>query len=172
MQEKGYIFDLVDFSSIRTEIAKNVFRIPNVFNREIDGNQYNLICLWQVIEHVPNPVGYLSDIIKNISDEKCHIFIATPNTTSFGAKYFRSKWKHFVSHHISLFSPTSISVLLERVGLKLLNIDENRMYSTKKSSIARSLIRHGVRLILFKKSNLRAFETDGLCVHGYKIDNK
>lgn len=89
----------------------------NVYNQELislklPSDKYNVITMWQVIEHLNNP--------ETIIEECCRILkpggilaISTPNIQSIGKLLLKEKWGAVEPHvHLSLFTPKSLEQLL------------------------------------------------------------
>ena len=165
MKERGYSFDLFDYSNHRIRIGKELFEINCTYTNEKQvQHKYDILTFWQVIEHVPNPVEYLKSRIELLGNSECHIFVATPNTNSIGAKIFKRNWQQYISHHISLFSYQSIKILFERVGLEMKDYDGHRMYGCTFKDSAKSLLSN----LLQRNKTKKALSTDGLCAYAYK----
>jgi predicted SAM-dependent methyltransferase len=78
--------------------------------------QFDMITLSHVIEHVCNPIAVL---------KKCHrllktngrIWIETPNLASIGHTIFKAHWLGLdPPRHLVLFTPSSLRVILQQVG--------------------------------------------------------
>jgi hypothetical protein len=159
--QKGLRFDLMDFCLTRNRIAREVFDIKNVYS-DLDSieKRYDMITLWQVIEHVPDPVSYLKEVITKLAKPSCIILIATPNTESVGRRLYGRRWQHLISHHVSLFSKKSIVTAMETAGLNVVHFDSSRMYSTSRIETAKDILRN----LRKPRNKPRALNTDGLCV--------
>lgn len=85
-------------------------------------NRFNIITLWEVIEHITDPIKYLEIIIKLLKPGG-KLFISTPNVDSFYSKYLKENWHGFQGkmseYHIRYFNKKSLSYLLDQVGLKI-----------------------------------------------------
>jgi SAM-dependent methyltransferase len=94
--------------------ARDFYQIP-------DGG-YDAITLWHVLEHVHK----LHDTVQKISkllSPKGKLFIAVPNYASYDAKHYRSHWAAYdVPRHLYHFTPQSMSILLEKHGLKITSV--------------------------------------------------
>ena len=85
-------------------------------------NDYNIFCMFDVIEHLNNP----KEIIKNISlnsKKESLLFITTGDISSLNAKIKGKNWRliHPPSH-IHYFKKSTIKILLEKNGFEVLSI--------------------------------------------------
>lgn len=165
MKSRGYNWDLFDYSRHRTKIARGIFNINNVYNREDEiSMRYDIITLWQVIEHVLSPVEYLKNMVERVGKKECHIFLATPNVQSLGARLYKKAWQQYVGHHISLFSHKSIEYLFRNANIELKAYDNRRMYGcTYKHTIISLLL----NIINMRRNKKHFLSTDGLCAYGF-----
>ena len=77
---------------------------------------YQAVALFHVIEHVPNPVQLL-EMCRRLIKPKGLLVLKTPNVASFIARLTGASW-HWVSPpaHLYLYSPNTLSLLLEKSG--------------------------------------------------------
>ena len=75
---------------------------------DFQGNQFDVVSLWHVLEHIPNleeTVIRLSDLVKPNGT----LIIAVPNFKSYDAKYYKEFWAAFdVPRHLWHFSKGSM----------------------------------------------------------------
>lgn len=98
--------------------ARNV-RHLNVFTGTLDDAPYedatfDIVTLWHVLEHVPDPVGTLRHIHRLLKPDGLLVF-AIPNIESYEAKLFRGAWSGLdIPRHLFVFSPHSVEETLKR----------------------------------------------------------
>lgn len=88
-------------------------------------NQFELITLWDVIEHLPNPRLVLSEIRRILKDEGA-LFVATPNINvqlpkaRLKKRFSRKKIGHYLEarDHLHIYSPRTLSRLLSEAGFR------------------------------------------------------
>ncbi|MEQ8423075.1 MAG: class I SAM-dependent methyltransferase [Cyclobacteriaceae bacterium] len=86
---------------------------------ELPSRKYDLITLWHVLEHVPNPNELLSTL-KSMLQDGGLIFVAVPNHESFDAEYYQEHWAAYdLPRHFWHFSSSNMAQLLNQNGLKL-----------------------------------------------------
>lgn len=100
--------------------SKNV----EVFNdlKEIKAQNYDVITLWHVLEHVPDIENYFS-----FFNEKLHkdglLVIAVPNFKSYDAKFYDEHWAAWdVPRHLWHFSKNSMQKISQTHGFDLTHI--------------------------------------------------
>jgi 2-polyprenyl-3-methyl-5-hydroxy-6-metoxy-1,4-benzoquinol methylase len=82
-------------------------------------NNFDVITLWHVLEHVENLLEYI-EILKAKLKPNGVLIIAVPNYKSFDAKYYKEFWAAFdVPRHLWHFSQTSIKKLFSNVSMKV-----------------------------------------------------
>jgi 2-polyprenyl-3-methyl-5-hydroxy-6-metoxy-1,4-benzoquinol methylase len=83
---------------------------------------FDAITMHHVIEHVPNPIGFL---------QACHrllkpggkLVAVTPNIESLGHYLFKKSWLHLdPPRHLYLFSPYTLIACAERAGIQVSEI--------------------------------------------------
>lgn len=91
--------------------------------KKIKLNDYNIFCMFDVIEHLVNPDEYIKKIGLE-SKKETLLFITTGDINSLNAKIKGKKWRliHPPSH-IHYFSKKTIKLILEKNGFKVLSIE-------------------------------------------------
>lgn len=89
---------------------------------ELPKQQYDVITLWHVLEHLPN----LQQQIKQITDLLSNhgiLIIAVPNFKSYDAQHYKEHWAAYdVPRHLWHFSKTSIAKLFKPYGVEIQKI--------------------------------------------------
>jgi len=87
---------------------------------QLPADHFDAITLWHVLEHVHELEEYIQQLRK-LLNKKGRLFIAVPNYTAFDAAIYKECWAAYdVPRHLYHFSPRSMTVLMERHGLKVL----------------------------------------------------
>lgn len=93
------------------------------------GRRFETLCLWHVIEHLPDPVthvGYLYDLL--VPGGK--LFAEVPNERSAKAAQLGEKWMHLdPTNHVRHYGPDSMTKLLTSAGFEMLPATTHRMTS-------------------------------------------
>jgi SAM-dependent methyltransferase len=83
---------------------------------------FDLVTLWDVIEHVPDPQSVLSKIHELIAPNG-RLLLETQNVASRWARLLGSRWHHYKhDEHLYHFSPRTITRLLTDCGFRVLDI--------------------------------------------------
>jgi SAM-dependent methyltransferase len=81
--------------------------------------RFDLIILFQVLEHIGEPVKLLNECAKRLQHGG-KLIINVPNFASWQSRFAGPKWLHLdVPRHLNHFTPESIAETLGRAGLKL-----------------------------------------------------
>jgi SAM-dependent methyltransferase len=85
--------------------------------------KFDLIVMFQVLEHLEDPVAQLSRAARLLADGGS-IVVGVPNFGSWQARYGKSNWLHLdVPRHLVHFSPVSIDVTARKAGLRVHSVD-------------------------------------------------
>jgi len=110
-----------DLDARNTCQQKGLFVNPETFLNE-DINQYSVITLWHVLEHVHKLDERLKQIKNHLSPGGI-IVVAVPNLNSYDAKFYRESWAGFdVPRHLSHFNKTTLTLLFKKYGFALQEI--------------------------------------------------
>ena len=130
----GYFLDVlaaqgwkgIEGIELDPELAKELKLKYNVFDQPIEKikleQQYDLITLFDVIEHIPLLNEALENIKNGLAADGLFV-IATPNYDSWQRKLLGKRWPHFKPlEHIYYFDATSLTKILGNHKLKVLKI--------------------------------------------------
>lgn len=85
---------------------------------DVGSNSIDLICLNDLIEHLPNQFSFLKECTRVLHDSG-FIAIATPNSEGFDFKILKNNTKNISPpEHLTYFNPNSLSLLLKRAGFR------------------------------------------------------
>ncbi|WP_223032343.1 class I SAM-dependent methyltransferase [Hanstruepera marina] len=89
---------------------------------ELKNNQFDVITLWHVLEHLPNLEKHIS-VFNKLLKPNGTLIIAVPNFNSYDAKYYKAFWAAYdVPRHLWHFSKTAISKLFERENFSVVKV--------------------------------------------------
>ena len=98
----------------------NLQSTDTIFN--LPENEYEVITMWHVLEHVHELKPYLHQCFKSLK-QNGRLIIAVPNYTSFDAKYYKKYWAAYdLPRHLYHFSPNSMTSLLTEIGFELVSL--------------------------------------------------
>ena len=106
-------------SKLAGESASEIYSEINQLNNE---SQFDVITLWHVLEHVPNPDNYISTLKKLLKPNGV-LIVAVPNFKSYDANYYKQFWAAFdVPRHLWHFSKKSIQGLFAKQEMSVVKI--------------------------------------------------
>lgn len=89
-------------------------------------DSYDVITLWHVLEHTPDPEATLRDLEKILNTEGA-VVIALPNYQSLDAEIYQSVWAAYdVPRHLYHFDRSAIVSLMRSLGYSL--VDEKPLW--------------------------------------------
>ncbi len=101
---------------IANEVLKaDVVRVGHLNDGMFPNEYFSLVTLFDVMEHIPHPIEFLSILRKKIAPGGSILFV-TPNVDTLSFKILKEKWPHFVREHLLLYSPKSMDRLLKETG--------------------------------------------------------
>ncbi len=133
----GFFLDIAEKYGWRAygcELSKNQFEFAsknrkNVFNCELKecpvrNNYFDVITLYDVIEHVQNPSSTLKDC--NDSLKKGGILVVcTPNVASLVARAMGRHWLQYARMHIYYFTPKTLDNMLRNNGFRIVAVKKH-----------------------------------------------
>ena len=103
----------------RNQAAKNSIALFSSLE-ELPTLNFSVICLWHVLEHIPNYKEILKQLYSRLEDNG-HLIIALPNYKSWDAQHYNSFWAAYdVPRHLYHFSKESIERLAHDFGFELI----------------------------------------------------
>ncbi|MDP2209410.1 MAG: class I SAM-dependent methyltransferase [Bacteroidota bacterium] len=124
---QGYVAEGVEFSEAAAAVGREQWNLKIVsgdfLSNEFKPESFDIITLWQVLEHVRQPREVLLKI-HNLLKPNGLLVIAVPNFASIQAKLFRNRWYHLdVPRHLFHYSPESLTNILDNCNFRVDNID-------------------------------------------------
>lgn len=81
---------------------------------------FDLVTLWDVIEHLVDPLPILCRIQPILAEDGL-LVINFPDYSSIARILFGRRWPFFLSVHLSYFTPITLEKVLEKAGFKVIN---------------------------------------------------
>lgn len=130
-RSKGFKVEGIEISKFAAEYAQKKFGLK-VWQREFKDfttdQRYDLIVLFQTIEHLDDPLGTMKHAYELLKKGST-VVITTPNQQSLIAKIFGKRWFEYKpTEHFFYFSPNSIKKLLKITGFKKINVSSDIHY--------------------------------------------
>lgn len=143
-KKKGSILDVGCFAGFFLELAKKkrwqIFGIEpskwaskiarkrgikiigeDINTAKMKKDSFDVITMWDVIEHLPNPQDIIKIIHKLLKKDGIVAF-GTPNIESLLAKTLRERYPYLIRMHIILYSPKTLKKLFEENGFKVIHV--------------------------------------------------
>jgi len=122
--EMGWQAEGIDFDPKAVALAQSRglnARCASAADLSAQHEQFDIITLSHVIEHVPDPIALLEDLYRLLKPGGL-LWLETPNLDSLGAKRFGRNWRGLETpRHLVLFNPASLRMSLENVGFQQIN---------------------------------------------------
>ncbi len=128
MQEEGWDVTGVEPSDAIRSHAERLLGTERVHaglleDAALPKGAFDLVTLWDVIEHVPNPLEVMRGARELVAPGG-RLLLETQNVRSAAARLLGRRWQHYKhAEHLYHFDPRTIASLLERSGFEVL---ENR----------------------------------------------
>lgn len=121
LAKANYVVYGVDISAGAIEQAKA--RLPDLAprlsslsleNLGEEWPQFDAVCMWDVIEHVRDPVAICRTVIELLKPGGC-LFLSTPDIGALTAKVMRQHWAFMIPPlHLGFFSRNSVTYLFDK----------------------------------------------------------
>ncbi len=125
MQEEGWdVVGLEPSDAIRPH-AQELLGEKNVLagvlgDVDLEPHSFDLITMWDVIEHIPDTVAAIREVGKLLKPGGCFL-IETQNIDSRAAKVLGKRWQHYKhAEHIYHFNKKTLGAALEKAGFEIL----------------------------------------------------
>ncbi|MFH1894709.1 MAG: glycosyltransferase [Patescibacteria group bacterium] len=124
-EQRGWKAQGVEVSEYASKIARERgldVATGTLENVNFEGNSFNLITFWDVVEHLSDPKLTIS-LAHKVLEKGGVIAINTPDSGSFIAKLLGKDWHLIVPpEHLFLFNQENLSNLLREIGFEILFI--------------------------------------------------
>jgi 2-polyprenyl-3-methyl-5-hydroxy-6-metoxy-1,4-benzoquinol methylase len=115
----------VETSLPRANYAKEAFNLhveTGFYSKgRIAGGNFDIVSIFHVMEHLPNPIELLSQLLKDNLKQGGLLILEVPNYDSWQAKISGIKWLHLdIPRHLSHFTKTQALTYFTNSGMKVL----------------------------------------------------
>lgn len=86
----------------------------------LEGRQFDVVCLVDVIEHVADPLALLRSAAQSLAPGGC-LMVVTPDLGSIAHKLLGARWWHFRLAHVGYFDRASFELAAVRAGLTVVD---------------------------------------------------
>ncbi len=121
-QQRGWHVHGIEINASAASMAAESLGVATILDKEISddmfpGKSFSLIVLFDVIEHISDPVKFMDAIKKKLAPQGFVLFV-TPDINSLSFNLLKSNWPHLMPEHTRLYSRESMNALFERTGFK------------------------------------------------------
>lgn len=133
--KRGWQVQGLDVSSFAVDYAAKRFgydvRQGSLTEHQYPAGNYDLVTLWDVIEHVPDPQAYISRAAELLRSGGV-LALATPDVDSFPARLTGKRWVGYKlsEEHVYYFSIRTLRRMLEEMGLEVIDARHAGKYVT------------------------------------------
>jgi 2-polyprenyl-3-methyl-5-hydroxy-6-metoxy-1,4-benzoquinol methylase len=117
----GYTTKGIELSRDAAAYARNEFGLDvdavHFEESQLPENHFDVVTLWQVLEHVPYPLTILREAHRILKPGGL-VAVSTPNIGGAPAKILGRRWWNIRRIHINLFTEATLRGILENAGLK------------------------------------------------------
>lgn len=127
-RSRGYAVSGVELSKTGATYATDELDLE-VFCGQLEeatfDKPFDVICAWDTIEHVPDPVSFLTSVRDRLADDGLLAF-STPSFASAPARLLKTRWWTLKpTEHIWHFTPETHALVLAAAGLELVDVVTN-----------------------------------------------
>lgn len=132
-RKKGFLVEGLEISEFMADYAGKRFGLrirKTPFQAKIFRQKYDVITMWDLVEHLDDPVKILMEANKLLQKEGI-IAMSTGDVKSLFARICGCHWHLYTPpQHLSFFDNKTIKWLLEKTGFKIVKIDNTGCYYT------------------------------------------
>ena len=123
---QGYNVRGIELSQSAVNIAQG-FDLPveilDFFSAEIENSSTDILTMFEVIEHVPQPIQFLQRA-EHVVKPNGLIYLTTPNFNSIDRRVLGNNWKVFHVEHLTYFTPaTLLKAIRTNTELEVLHLE-------------------------------------------------
>lgn len=124
-RQQGWSVEGVDISPYAASYVRSHFNLSvqnaAVTETEYPSQSFDVITMWEVIEHLPNPIRALQHLSGFLKDNGL-IVLGTPNVDSYLAMIQGKRWRNWEPPaHLLYFSPKTMGRLFDQCNLKMIH---------------------------------------------------
>ena len=119
-KQKSWDVHGIEISEKAAEYAKDNYNIDinvgSLFDAKYESNFFDVISMFDVIEHLSDPNGYLSEINRILRPGGL-LYLDTPNFNSTNRYLFKENWSVFFPWHLYYFTSNSLTSICQKNNL-------------------------------------------------------
>jgi 2-polyprenyl-3-methyl-5-hydroxy-6-metoxy-1,4-benzoquinol methylase len=163
MQESGWEVYGLEFNEETAWHARNVLgldiRTGSIADVHFDGAFFDVITLWHVLEHLPDPVLTMEEC-RRILKPGGLLVIAVPNFDSLQAHISGDDWFHLdLPYHLYHFNDKNLNLFLRKFAFEIIKVKQFSLefnpFGYLQSFLNMSHIEHNLLYSILKSGSLR-----------------
>lgn len=125
--KRGWQVEGLDISQFATNYVQQRFghhaHNGSLLELDLSTNAYDLVTMWDVIEHVPDPQAYLKRVAELLKTGGL-LELATPDVGSLPARLTGKQWIGYKlsDEHVYYFSVKTLKTMLDKAGFDVLHV--------------------------------------------------
>jgi 2-polyprenyl-3-methyl-5-hydroxy-6-metoxy-1,4-benzoquinol methylase len=116
---------------------------------EDEGEQFDVITMYHVLEHITGPVECLKRI-KHLAKPGALVLIEVPNVGGLEARLKGKKWHYYKVDHVNYFRAVDLRRIAEKVGLQVVALRGYQHFSHPQDVLWKDCIKGTLGLLGFK----------------------
>ncbi len=128
-QRAGWSVRGIDLAEGAIQLCKK-YELPaeciDFFSPELDAQRFGLVTMFELIEHVPNPIAFLQRAAELLEPGGL-IYLTTPNFASLDRRVLGPAWGPIHLEHVTLFTPQTLNELVRRAGLRTERVESRNV---------------------------------------------
>jgi 2-polyprenyl-3-methyl-5-hydroxy-6-metoxy-1,4-benzoquinol methylase len=93
----------------------------DIFSHKFESANFDVVTLWDVLEHVPDPTKNLKEI-NRILKQNGILIVNYPDIDSWVSKILKKKWMFLLSVHLFYFNKKTIKKILKKTEFEIIKI--------------------------------------------------
>ena len=123
-------------SRARIRCPTAAFRVGTLDEIQFPADSFEVITLWDVLEHVSSPRQTLDRVRNWLTPDGC-LFLSVPNADSVMARLMGRRWVLLLREHLWYFSPVTLATLLRQAGFDPVRPRPKRVHFSLANVLAR-----------------------------------
>jgi SAM-dependent methyltransferase len=123
-------------------------RVGDVLSEDFDAETFDVVCMWDTIEHLAAPDEVLSRAAALLRPGGT-LYLTTGDIGSWNARWRGPRWRQIhPPSHVNYFSRRTIVTVLDRTGYDVVGLERARYYHTLYNILASIQLRRGATAAL------------------------
>jgi 2-polyprenyl-3-methyl-5-hydroxy-6-metoxy-1,4-benzoquinol methylase len=137
----------IDVTAEGTAYARNELGLDVVtgdfLTHDFKSRKFDVVCMWDTIEHLSDPAGYLAKISSDMVDKGALVAITTGDVGNLNARIKKNKWRIMnAPTHVHYFSRETLGRLLDKNGFDVIYDSHCGFYRSIGMALHRILLAH------------------------------